>query len=148
MTTPAHSSDLLTSLLAEEGCPPDAPRARTVWVAFQRFLEVPIACDDSDFLCQWGTYTLSPDTFEFDLTRQFGFADGLEVTGLQQLHCTLTFPAIVGQHLEADALWGSDFPTSEAFFAYLIELPVFAAVMAAGPAQSLVIALEDLTGQS
>lgn len=144
MTTPQASIAVLQTLLNQAGFSATAPRFDALWHAFQRFLLVQVACDDSDVLCQWGTYTPSPEAFEFDLTRQFSFAGEGEGPSMQQLHCTLSFPRTIALGVEAGCSWASDFPTTTAFCLDLESLEAFEAVRVANHATAFSLTLEDL----
>jgi hypothetical protein len=143
MTSPQQSIDLLHALLAQAGFSATHPRFPPVWEAFQQFLAVPVDCAQTDALCQWGTYTSAPEAFEFTLTRQFSFAVGTEYTGMQQLHCTLSFPAQVAVGVDAGCSWASAFDSTAAFCADLETLEAFDTVATVGVAVGFAITLEE-----
>lgn len=144
MTTPLESIDILNRLLQEAGFSAASPRFKPVWIAFQHFLQIPVECADSDALCQWGTYTTAPDSFEFDLTRQFSFVTGGKYSGMQQLHCTLSFPASAAVGVDPGCSWASEFPTAAAFCEDLETLEAYYTVSTAAVASTFSVSLEDL----
>jgi hypothetical protein len=144
MTSPRQSIDILQSLLTQAGFSASQPRFAPVWAAFQQFLAVPVECAESDALCQWGTYTSAPEAFEFTLTRQFSFATGVEYTGMQQLHCTLSYPARLATGVDAGCSWASEFDSTTAFCADLETLEAFHTVATADAAAACAITLEEI----
>lgn len=144
MTSPQESISTLHGLLEQAGFSVSQPRFGPLWTAFQQFLEVPVECADVDALCQWGTYTSAPETFEFTLTRQFSFAVDDEFTGMQQLHCILSFPAQVAEHVTPGCSWASEFASPAAFCEDLETLEAFYTVSTADAARSFAVTLEDI----
>lgn len=147
MTSPLESIAVLQGLLEHAGFSAEHPRFQPLWTAFQQFVAIPVECADADALCQWGTYSSAPDAFEFTLTRQFSFAAEDQITGMQQLHCILTFSAEVGAGVEPGCSWASEFATSAAFCEDLETLEAFYAVSTADAARSFAVVLEDIAPQ-
>lgn len=144
MTSPQESIASLQLLLDQAGFVASRPRFGPLWTAFQQFLEVPVECADIDALCQWGSYTSAPETFEFTLTRQFSFAVEDQFTGMQQLHCILSFPAQVAAQVEPGCSWASEFASPAAFCADLETLEAFYTVSTADAARAFAVTLEDI----
>lgn len=144
MTTPQQSIKILQELLTRAGFSPARPRFAPVWTAFQQFLAVPVECAESDALCQWGTYTSAPDAFEFTLTRQFSFAVGVQYTGMQQLHCTLSFPAHLAAGVDPGCSWASEFTSPAAFCRDLETLEAFDTVVTADEAVGFAVSIEEI----
>ena len=131
-------------LLADEGFDRAAPSLAPAWAAFRRFCQVPVQCADDGLLCQWGTYASAPHDFEFDLTRQFSLEEDGEYSGMEQLHCTLVFPAALGAGIEAGNCWASHFDTVEDYLLHVAALPAFRAALRAGVARSAAIYQEEV----
>jgi hypothetical protein len=144
VTSPKQAIAILQELLSQAGFSATQPRFSPVWTAFQQFLAIPVECAETDALCQWGTYTSAPEAFEFTLTRQFSFAVGTQYTGMQQLHCTLTFPATIAAGVDPGCSWASEFDSAAAFCADLETLEVFDTVATIDDAFGVAILLEDI----
>lgn len=144
MTSPRQSIDLMQTLLDQAGFSASQPRFGPLWAAFQQFLTIPVECAEADALCQWGTYTSAPEVFEFTLTREFSFAAGIQYTGMQQLHCTISFPAQIAVTVEPGCSWASEFTTTAAFCEDLESLEAFDTVARADAAIAFGITLEEI----
>jgi hypothetical protein len=144
VTSPQEAIDILQGLLDQAGFSARMPRLEPLWTAFQQFLDVPVDCADSDALCQWGSYTSAPEAFEFALTRQFSFAVEDKLTGMQQLHCILSFPAAIGGGVDSGCSWASEFVGGKEFCRDLETLEAFHVVATAGEARSFTITLENI----
>ena len=117
----------LRDLLKKQGAPGSSISGNAAWAAFKEYAREVFDREGVGLLVQSGVsdFTGSP-LFYFDPVCQFEIRDAEgEYDHLEQLHCELTCPPTDALEDAQANLWSFDYPTADAFFSAVEDVPAF-----------------------
>lgn len=117
----------LTALLRLHGVGDQSATGQAAWAAFKDFGREVHGAPNIGLLFQVGTFSFTgKPLFYFDPVCQFDITDpDGEHDHFEQLHCELTCAPDESVHEIEATLWSFDYPTADAFFEAVEELPAF-----------------------